>query len=41
MVMECCYRLNFINENGVPPKRYRQRMYRGLLKQGPFNDEMG
>ena len=32
MVMECSYRLNPIDENGVPLKGYRQRMYREWLE---------
>ena len=31
VVMECYYRWNPIDENGVPPKGYRQRMYREWL----------
>ena len=38
MVMECYYRSNPINENGVPLKGYRQRTYREWLERGPFGD---
>ena len=38
VVMECYYRSNPIDENGVPLKGYRQRMYRRWLEQGPFGD---
>ena len=39
VIMECYYRSKPIDENGVPLKRYRQRIYREWLKQGPFGDE--
>ena len=38
MVMECYYRSNAIDKNGVPPKGYRQRMYREWLERGPLGD---
>ena len=38
VVMECYYRANPIDENGVPVKGYRKRMYREWLQQGPFAD---
>ena len=38
VVMECYYRSNPIDENGVPLKGYRQRMYRDWLERGPFGD---
>ena len=38
VVMECYYRSNPIDENGVPLKRYRQRTYREWLERGPFGD---
>ena len=38
VVMECYYRSNPINENGVPLKGYRQRTYREWLERGPFGD---
>ena len=41
MVMECYYRANPIDENGVLLKRYRQRMYRECLERGPFGDAAG
>ena len=34
VVMECYYRSNPIDDNGVPLKRYKQRMYRKWLEQG-------
>ena len=36
--MECYYRSDPIDKNAVPPKGYRQRMYRELLERGPFGD---
>ena len=36
--MECYYKLNPIDENGVPLKGYSQRMYRKLLERGPFGN---
>ena len=38
VVMECYYRSNRIDENGVPLDGYRQRMYREWLERGPFGD---
>jgi len=38
VVMECYYRSNPTDENGVPVKGYRQRMYREWLDRGPFPD---
>ena len=34
MVMECYYRSNLIDDNGVPLKGYKQSMYRKWLEQG-------
>ena len=34
VIMECYYRSKPIDENGVPLKRYRQRIYREWLKRG-------
>ena len=34
VVMECYYRSNPIDDNGVPLKGYKQRMYRKWLEQG-------
>ena len=36
--MECYYRSNSIDENGVSLKAYRQRMYKEWLEQGTFGD---
>ena len=36
--MECYYRSNPIDKNGVPLKGYRQRMNREYLERGPFGD---
>ena len=36
--MECYYRWNPIDKNGVPLKGYRQRMNREWLERGPFGD---
>ena len=36
--MECYYRWNPIDKNGVPLKGYRQRMNREWLEQGHFGD---
>ena len=36
--MECYYRSNHIDENGVPLKGYRQKMYREWLERGTFGD---
>ena len=38
VVMECYYRWNPIDKNGVPLKGYRQRMNREWLERGPFSD---
>ena len=38
VVMECYYRSNPTDENGVPLKGYRQRMYKEWLQRGPFRD---
>ena len=38
VVMECYYRSNPINENGITLKGYMQRMYREWLERGPFGD---
>ena len=38
VIMECYYRSNPIEENGVPLKGYRQIMYREWLTRGPFGD---
>ena len=38
MVMECYYRSNPIDENGVPLKGYRQKMYKEWLEREPFGD---
>ena len=35
---ECYYRSNPIDENGVPLKGYRQRMYREWLERRTFGD---
>ena len=36
--MECYYRSNPIDENGVPLKGYRQKMYTEWLEREPFGD---
>ena len=36
--MECYYKSNPIDKNGVPLKGYRQRMNRERLERGPFGD---
>ena len=36
--MECYYRSNPIDENGVPLKGYKQKMYREWLERGTFGD---
>ena len=36
--MECYYRSNPIDENAVPLKGYRQKMYREKLERGPLGD---
>ena len=38
LVLECHYRSNPIDENGVPLKGYRQRMHMEWLERGPFGD---
>ena len=38
VVMECFYRSNPFDENGVPLKGYRQKMYREWFERGPFGD---
>ena len=38
VVMECYYKSNPIDENDVPLKEYRQKMYRKWLERGPFGD---
>ena len=38
MVMECYYRSNPIDENAVPLKGYRQKMYREKLERGSLGD---
>ena len=36
--MECYWRLNPIDENGVPLKGHKERMYKGWLERGHFGD---
>ena len=38
VVMECYFRSNPIDDNGIPIKGYRQRMFREWLERGPFID---
>ena len=37
VVMECFYSANPFDENGVPVRGYRQRMYREWRERGMFN----
>ena len=38
VVMECYYKSNPIDENSVPLKGYRERMYKEWLERGPFDN---
>ena len=38
MAIECYYKSNPVDGNGVPLKGYRQRIYREWFQRGPFGD---
>ena len=38
MAIECYYKLNPVDGNGVPFKGYRQRIYIEWFERGPFGD---